>query len=745
MKSFDVGDFKSQLDDLENLLVNHKIQESPEYKEWYGKFKEIYGRKEANLKLYSTHAILITICMIFIHKYILKDNEKIQKNFDNARNIKGVLDQIDNELKEVKLIEFDYFNPFFLLLSKDDFECLENLSNNFFDYLLNLGVNKEYWFDFFIQNFISSIIRHKSGEFYTPPFLIKKMLNEHYKLGEKVLDCCCGTGNFLIEIVKLITSSNVSESSKNSAIKNVFGYDINPILIFITKVNVLYILANSENYSFVNLTVRDSLFPDPQILNEKFDLIIGNPPWYTYSDIQSNEYQEKIKNLAEELEIKPRPKNILNIEISGVFFYRARELFMKMNSKIFFVITKGVITGSHSSRFRNFNGFKEIKIWTFDKKIEKIFNIDFICLFAKKSEKLTYASETEIPAYNFGIKNEIVDCNYFMDVDLELKKTELLIPYYIERKLDKTYTHKLISKDLKRQLLPCRESYYKKEFHKGADLNPRNLIFVNYDPIDLNHVKINPNQKIFKQAKSPWTKIEFTDELIEKKYLFKVAKSTELVKFYVYDYYDVFLPLSKKDLSYGYDNLESNAKKFYNKINKIYLNNKKETTKHNSLMDNLDRWSKLINERQKSDIKVIYNNSGSILNSAVIQGNFLVTGDVSFFATDNLDEAHYLAAILNSNIMTKQIQIKKSSRHIFKLPFDSPIKRFDPTNKYHLNLVNLGKKGQEIAISVLNELKDLHNEIPSKIKIQNILHTKLEQIIKEIDECLELDFLDNVY
>ena len=160
-------------------------------------------------------------------------------------------------------------------------------------------------------------------------------------------------------------------------------------------------------------------------------------------------------------------------------------------------------------------------------------------------------------------------------------------------------------------------------------------------------------------------------------------------------------------------------------------------------MENLDRWSKLINERQKSDIKVIYNNSGSILNSAVIQGNYLVTGDVSFLETEDLNEAYYLAAILNSDIMTKQVQIKKSSRHIFKIPFDCPIKRFDPTNKYHLNLVKLGKKGQEIAVSVITELTGLHNEIPSKIKIQNILYPRLHPILKKIDEYLELDFLVN--
>ena len=98
-------------------------------------------------------------------------------------------------------------------------------------------------------------------------------------------------------------------------------------------------------------------------------------------------------------------------------------------------------------------------------------------------------------------------------------------------------------------------------------------------------------------------------------------------------------------------------------------------------MDNLNRWSKLINERQFSQIKVVYNNSGSILSAAVVQGDFLITGDLSFYATDTLEEAYYLSAILNSNLLNEQIKIKKSSRHIFKIPFENPIQEYNKNDK----------------------------------------------------------------
>ena len=326
--------------------------------------------------------------------------------------------------------------------------------------------------------------------------------------------------------------------------------------------------------------------------------------------------------------------------------------------------------------------------------------------------------------------------NNYNKIDLKLKKEEILVPFSIEQKGEKVFIKKLISKEKLGNLLPLKESYYKDLFHKGADLNPRNLIFVKFQNVNDLLVKINPDERIFKRAKAPWNKKEFEDEIIEKKYLFKVFKSTELVKFHVYDYYNVFLPLLKNNLSFNYVDLDKNSKEFYDKINNLYLRYKKETTTHNSLMENLNRWSKLINSRQTSKIKVVYNNSGSILNSAVIQGDFLITGDLSFYNTTNLNEAYYLSAILNSNTLTEQIKIMKSSRHIFKLPFNISIRKYNLENFTHQELAKLGKKGQEIALSTIKNTLKKNKEKFSKYKIQNILNKELKHVLNQVDELL---------
>ena len=81
----------------------------------------------------------------------------------------------------------------------------------------------------------------------------------------------------------------------------------------------------------------------------------------------------------------------------------------------------------------------------------------------------------------------------------------------------------------------------------------------------------------------------------------------------------------------------------------------------------------------------------------------------------------------------------KSSRHIFKLPLELPIKRYNNTNPRHQKLVKLGKKGHEIASKTVETLvKETKNHI-SKSNIQSSLKIKLESISTRIDNILTLE------
>ena len=124
----------------------------------------------------------------------------------------------------------------------------------------------------------------------------------------------------------------------------------------------------------------------------------------------------------------------------------------------------------------------------------------------------------------------------------------------------------------------------------------------------------------------------------------------------------------------------------------------------------------------------------------MIQGDYLVTGDLSFFHTSNLNEAYYLSAVLNSNLLTEQIKIMKSSRHIFKLPFNISIKKYDAGNQNHQKLAKLGKEGQDIATSLVKKTLKTNENNYSKYKIQKILSQELKFILNQIGNLVINEF-----
>ena len=311
------------LNRLEIILEKHEIYNKPEFIEWRKDFEKIYGKKYTNLHLYIVSILIYSISYIFISKFILTKKNLLKNKIISHSVVREIEKEVKIKYKNLNIFRIEYFNPFFSLSEEIDLNFIYDLLFNLSDYIFKLKIRPEYLFDYLIQNIISPLIRHKSGEYYTPPFLAKQMVEESYSFGEAVLDPCCGSGNFLTEVVKNILSQNEPKEKKIEAINMIYGYDINPISIYVSKINLLYLLKDLISEIKLNLYVFNSLFHVNNNFKNKFDLVVGNPPWYTYRDIESVEYQEKVKNLAEELEIKPLPKNLLNLEISTLFFSRA--------------------------------------------------------------------------------------------------------------------------------------------------------------------------------------------------------------------------------------------------------------------------------------------------------------------------------------------------------------------------------------------------------------------------------------
>ncbi len=121
--------------------------------------------------------------------------------------------------------------------------------------------------------------RKSKGVYYTPLAVVQEAVDNlfHKKIlnpGTKLIDPCCGTGNFLMYAYKNVQS-----------IENLYGYDISSLSVGLTRLNMALVSQSKDiQVLYRNYQCKDSL-RDKELTG--YDIVIGNPPWgFSYNDEQ---------------------------------------------------------------------------------------------------------------------------------------------------------------------------------------------------------------------------------------------------------------------------------------------------------------------------------------------------------------------------------------------------------------------------------------------------------------------------
>ena len=124
------------------------------------------------------------------------------------------------------------------------------------------------------------------GAYYTPKKVVKKMLEDlDFSQGQLILDPCCGSSSFLL-------------CNKNVTPNQLFGIDIDPIAVMISKFNLLLAFPEydfqPQIYCFDFLDTFFSMMSENGscVMNTKYDYIVTNPPWGALTNDVKNNFPE---------------------------------------------------------------------------------------------------------------------------------------------------------------------------------------------------------------------------------------------------------------------------------------------------------------------------------------------------------------------------------------------------------------------------------------------------------------------
>lgn len=210
-----------------------------------------------------------------------------------------------------------------------------------------LNCNNYYLSDLY-ENSLSENEKKALGIYYTPKYVIdyivNKILTEHdfnKNPSPKILDMSCGCGNFLLEVYdvlykkfEVIKNDINIENIHEHIIKNcIYGIDIDQNAVNVLKYSLRNKEIDSSTTDKFNIYCFDSLMYEgiddtlKEIFwDEKFDYIIGNPPYIGHKNLTMKYKKQLIKNYGDVYKDKA--------DIYFCFYKRIIDLLKKMELQV---------------------------------------------------------------------------------------------------------------------------------------------------------------------------------------------------------------------------------------------------------------------------------------------------------------------------------------------------------------------------------------------------------------------------
>ena len=204
-----------------------------------------------------------TVFAIFLLSLNFLKKEKIllTTNIQNIKAGKQIFFTNKQIQKEINLWLLDFKN--------------ENIQSHF-SFLLNCKLPQQRdILGILYQSLLFEGKKSQSGSYYTPPNIVNDIVKDYVKKDSKVLDPCCGTGQFLLAFADIVENP-----------LNIYGIDCDKTAVRIARLNIL---IRFKNKNFVpNILCKNTLldmnnddlfsFHNYQDI-KNFDVIATNPPW----------------------------------------------------------------------------------------------------------------------------------------------------------------------------------------------------------------------------------------------------------------------------------------------------------------------------------------------------------------------------------------------------------------------------------------------------------------------------------
>ena len=440
----------------------------------------------------------------------------------------------------------------------------------------------------------------------------------------------------------------------------------------------------------------------PVILSrEKVDVIIGNPPWLIYRNTARIMRSELEMQSKRRYNIWAGGKYAAVQDISGLFYARCTDLYLKDGGAIGMVLPHSALRTGQYAKWRT---------GKWHGKQESGSPSSGFALSVTFKEKAAWDLEGLEPNTFFPMPASVV---FARRLDASSDAQAVPLSGKVERWLGKAG-----APDVRRNTVTLSDtessdrSPYDGYSRKGADIYPRRFYFVNEHPnpaVVWTGQTVTVTPRIGAQDKKPWRNLDITaltGQAIEAQHVHEIHLGETVVPYATLDPLKAVLPLRHGDskLPIEPENRDSinvgalgwRMRDRWQIVCNLWDENKRPVNKL-SLLGRLDyhrelsaqlAWQQNPGERP---VRVVYTGYGQPTAAIINDDTIIVDYKLFWITCKDEQEAYYLLAIINSEtlyeavepLMSKgQFGARDLQKHLWKLP----IPEFDPAVPLHTPL-----------------------------------------------------------
>lgn len=436
----------------------------------------------------------------------------------------------------------------------------------------------------------------------------------------------------------------------------------------------------------------------------RVDAVVGNPPWLTYSRSHSTlrtALEGQSKNLYR---IWAGGRYAPHQDVAGLFYTRCVDLYLKRGSRIGMVLPHSALQAGQYSRWRTGEwtatgaDLARETPWDLERIVPNtFFPVPACVIFATKASP----SRAAAPLGNRASAWVGPQDGPFNRETVELRDT---------------------SGEAK--------SPYGRRAYQGATITPRRLFFVEMSDEQAPTVRVQGiagvRPRLGPQDKPPWKDLAQAQLAplsgpIETRHLHPVHLGETVVPFAFLQPLTAALPLrdrwqdlARSDSSDDVGGLD--LRSLGTRMRRRWLamqdlwEAKKRSGSQLSLLDRLDFMHLLTSQIVgKHAVRLVYTTSGRPTAAVLTDPEAFIDTSLYWMACRSMDEAHYLAAILNSDLLYARVEGMMAkgaygARHVHKHPWKLDIPEYDDSNALHAELALLGATIRSEAPLKLDEI-----------------------------------------